>query len=290
MNKDIIAWWSGGITSAVACHVAISIYGRGRCRVIMIDTENEHEDTYRFKKDCEKWYGIEIETISAMPTKYKNIQDVWETHTSLNVAKGAICSYKLKRVVREDWERDNVYSHQIFGFEFDKKEFNRALSLTMNHPNAKPIYPLLMMGYDKEKCIEIVLEMGIDIPKAYLLGFSNNNCLKTGCVQGGIGYWQKMKRDFPEKFTVMARVEHDLTNKKGKPVTMLKDQSKDAKESGNILVFLIKHPDYPNLKCISDMKAREPRPLVDCNGFCGVNELNNKNITEKEINWEDEND
>jgi hypothetical protein len=28
MNKDIIAWWSGGITSAVACKLAIDLYGR----------------------------------------------------------------------------------------------------------------------------------------------------------------------------------------------------------------------------------------------------------------------
>lgn len=37
--KDIICWWSGGITSAVACKLAIDMYGKDRCRVIMIDTK-----------------------------------------------------------------------------------------------------------------------------------------------------------------------------------------------------------------------------------------------------------
>ena len=62
----VICWWSGGITSAVACKVAIDLYGKDNCEVIMIDTHNEHSDTYRFKDDCSKWYGLPIKTISAI--------------------------------------------------------------------------------------------------------------------------------------------------------------------------------------------------------------------------------
>ena len=75
--KDIIAWWSGGVTSAVTCMICIETYGRSRVRVIFIDTHNEHEDTYRFKKDCEDWYKLPIETISNIGEEYKTIQDVW---------------------------------------------------------------------------------------------------------------------------------------------------------------------------------------------------------------------
>jgi hypothetical protein len=271
--KDIICWWSGGITSAVACKVAIDLYGADRCRVIMLDTKNEDDDTYRFLKDCEKWYGVKIEILSAIGSDYDSIQDTWRKHMSLNVASGAICSYKLKRVVREKWQKNNIYTHQVFGFEFDKKEFKRAMSMALNHEKAKPIFPLMMMGYDKEKCISIVREAGIRIPNAYTLGFNNNNCLKTGCVQGGIGYWKKIQREYPDKFYTMAALEVELTEAKGEPVTMLKDQSKEAKDSGNELVFLVKHPMYPQLKCLDDMTGREPEPLADCNGFCGVNDL-----------------
>lgn len=282
----IICWWSGGVTSAVACKIAIDIYGKDNCRAIMLDTKNEHPDTYRFKLDCEKWYGLEIESLSAIGSEYDSIEDVWRKHKSLNVASGAICSYKLKRVVREKWEKTNEFTHQVFGFEFDKKEFNRANSLLLNHSQTKPIFPLLMMGYDKEKCIEIIQGAGIEIPLAYKLGFRNNNCLNTGCVQGGIGYWKKMKADMPDTFNKMAMIEHELTELKGEPVTMLKDQSKAAKESGNILVFLKKHDQYPNLKCIDDMSAREVKPLTDCNGFCGVNDLIKPSETQLEINYE----
>lgn len=286
-KKDIICWWSGGITSAVACKKAIELYGIDRCRVIMIDTYNEDEDTYRFKEDCQKWYQLEIEVITGIGSRYKSIQDVWEYHESLNVATGAVCSSELKRRVREKWQKDNDFTHQVFGFEFEKKEFNRAMSMINNHYKSKPIFPLLLLGYNKEDCLKIVQDAGIEIPRAYKLGFHNNNCLKTGCVQGGIGYWQKMKKDFPDKFEAMADMEWKLTELRGQPVTMLKDQSKLAKESGNVLVFLKKHPQYPHLKSIDEMPVCEVKPLQECNGFCNTNAYNIKNPTQFEINFEE---
>jgi 3'-phosphoadenosine 5'-phosphosulfate sulfotransferase (PAPS reductase)/FAD synthetase len=292
MDKKVIAWWSGGITSAVACKIAIDIYGIENVRVIMIDTKNEHEDTYRFKIDCEKWYGANIETITEVGVSYESIQDVWIRHKSLNVAHGAICSTQLKRKCRENFQKDNDFEYQVFGFEFDKKEFNRATSLKLNHPKAKSIYPLLMMGYDKDDCLKVVEEAGIDIPEMYKMGFRNNNCFGTGCVQGGIGYWQKMKIDFPEKFNKMAEMEHKLTQIKGEPVTMLKDQGGDAKrlvsETGikwNAFIFLKKNEDYPSVKSIDEMPIQEVKPLFECNGFCGVNDLSERSTTENEINY-----
>lgn len=289
MKNKIIGWWSGGITSAVACKLAIDLYGKENVRIIFIDTKNEDDDTYRFMKDCESWYDIEIETITGIGKKYESIQDVWIKNKSLNVARGAICSSSLKKDVRVKWEKDNEWEHQVFGFELD--EYKRAKSMTLNYPKTKSIYPLMMYGLSKKDCIKIVEEANIQVPKMYSLGFLNNNCFKTGCVQGGTGYWQKMKRDFPDKFDAMAEMEHLLTKEKGLPVTMLKDQSNEAKrkveESGNKhlqFVFLKPHPDYPEIKDISMMKGREPKPLFECNGMCGINDLEKRSETEKEIN------
>lgn len=291
-KKDIIGWWSGGVTSAVACKIAIDIYGKDRVRLIFIDTHNEHEDTYRFKDDCEKWYGLPIESITGIGERFKDISDVWREFKSLNTATGAICSTYLKRRVRESWEKENKdFTHQVFGFEFERKEFNRALGMTTNHGDrVKAVYPLLMYGYNKKDCLEILSIAGVSVPVMYKLGFHNNNCFKTGCTQGGIGYWQKMQKDFPDKFEYMANIEHELTMLAGEPVTMLKDQSNEAKKAKLTdkkadLVFLKKHPEYPNNKCISDMKGFEVKPLFDCNGMCGVNDLDERSSTEKEINY-----
>lgn len=278
-NNKIIAWWSGGITSAVTCKLCIDLYGLENVEIIFIDTFNEDEDTYRFKKDCESWYGKSIETITGIGDKYESIQDVWIKNKSLNVNSGAVCSSELKRRTREVWQKNNTFKHQAFGFELD--EVKRAKSMTLNHPKTKAIYPLLLHGFSKKDCIKIVQDAGLEVPRMYQLGFLNNNCFKTGCVQGGIGYWQKMKRDFPEKFDAMSDMEVKLTKLKGKPVTMLKDQSK-----GGGLVFLKHNEDYPDVKDISMMKGREPEPLFECNGFCGVNDLEQRSQTELELNYE----
>jgi len=274
--EDIICWWSGGVTSAVACKIAIDLFGIDRCRFIFIDTKNEDESTYVFKINCEYWYGGKIETITN--ADYDNIEEVWKKFLSLNTAHGAICSSELKRTTRQRFQKENKYSHQVFGFE--KEEKNRAKALALNYPDTKPLFPLIEKGLSKIDCVKIVTNAGIDLPNSYVIGYKNNNCFNTGCVQGGIGYWQKMRVDFPEKFDRMAKVEHNLTDLKGTPVTMLKDQSR-----GGGLVFLKPHPLHPHIKDISMMKGRPPKPLMDCNGFCGTNDLN-KNNTELELNFE----
>src|SRR5690606_9655703 len=104
-NKRIVCWWSGGVTSAVSIYLAIQLFGKKNVEIYFIDTFNEDDDTYRFKNDCEKLYGIPIETLTRIGDDYESIQDVWRKHKSLNVATGAICSSELKRAVRIKWEK-----------------------------------------------------------------------------------------------------------------------------------------------------------------------------------------
>ena len=294
MDESIVCWFSGGVTSAVACKLTIDLYGKENCQSIFIDTGNEDYDTYRFKDDCEKWFGIPIETITGLSdNKFPTIQSVWRHYKSLNSAHGAICSSTLKRDVRLKWQKENPnYKYQVFGFDIDEPK--RAKSMTMNYESAKSIYPLLYHGMTKPTCIDLLTENGIDVPRAYKLGFHNNNCQQTMCIQGGIGYWQKVERDMIDKFDAMADMEHELTDLRGEPVTMLKDQSKETKalvkltgDKKRQLVFLKHNPKYPLIKDISMMEGREPKPLMDCNGFgCAVNDLQPKNKTENEINYQ----
>jgi len=279
-EQPVIAWWSGGVTSAVTCKLCIEWFGVENVRVVFIDTGNEDNDTYRFLKECEKWYECKIETISN--PDFKSIQEVWYKNLSLNVATGAKCSQMLKRVTRERFEKSNLFSYQAFGFDID--EIKRAKGMALNNATSRPIFPLISNLLTKKDCIKIVQQannmfLQIELPITYKLGYGNNNCWKTGCVQGGIGYWQKIQREDIAKFDAMAKVEHELTDLKGEPVTMLKDQSK-----GGGLVFLKPHPNYPNVKDISMMKGKEPKPLLECNGFCGTNDLAERSETEKELN------
>jgi len=264
----VIGWWSGGGDSAIACKKCLEWFGPDSVRIVFIDTRNEDDDTYRFKKDCENWYGKEIETICT--DKWDNIEDVWDHYLSLTVAGGAICSTELKREVRKVFQNKNKYSYQAFGYDIN--EIDRAKALRINYPDSKPIFPIIYELMSKTESLKLLQKNNIIPPLSYQMGYSNNNCLKTGCVQGGIGYWQKYKVDFPDRFESMGIREHRYTNEKGVPVTILKDQSKEArlKNGGKPLpVFLIPHPEYPFVKDITMIEGRMSEPLMECNGFCG---------------------
>lgn len=48
---------------------------------------------------------------------------------------------------------------------------------------------------------------GIEIPVMYKMGY-NNNCIAY--VKGGMGYWNKIRLDFPNKFNEVARIERQV--------------------------------------------------------------------------------
>ena len=54
----------------------------------------------------------------------------------------------------------------------------------------------------------MVAKAGIELPALYKLGYVNNNCI--GCVKGQAGYWNQIRRDFPDVFERMAQVEETL--------------------------------------------------------------------------------
>ncbi len=53
-----------------------------------------------------------------------------------------------------------------------------------------------------------VRQAGIKLPVLTTMGYKNNNCI--GCVKGGAGYWNKVRREFPDRFWKMARLERVL--------------------------------------------------------------------------------
>lgn len=203
-------WWSAGITSAVACKAALELYND--VELYYIETGKAHSDNARFKADCEKWYGKEIKTLQN--TKgYKDPIDVILKERYVNGPDGARCTLELKKQVRYDLQEhfkpnlfnDTLLTHQIFGFEFDKKQVNRAIRFLEQYSDINPLFPLIEKGLDKDNCAGILMNAGIKLPAMYDLGYPNNNCI--GCVKGGKGYWNKIRIDFPDVYEEMAKAE-----------------------------------------------------------------------------------
>ena len=268
INKQrLIAWWSGGIASAVTCDLVIKEYSElFDVDVVFIDTKNEHEDTYRFLKDCEKHYGQEIKTITS--DRWDSVEEIWRKRKSLNVSMGAVCSSEMKKRTRVQYQKKDTDFAQAFGFDYSGSEQKRASNMLKNYPEINPIFPLIDNKFTKEFCIKEINRWGIEIPETYKNGFQNNNCFNTGCVQGGIGYWQKIKREYPEKFAYMSNLEREISKDKGEPVTICKNQAKGER----VLLFLEHNPDFPLLGDISQKKGREPESLMECNGFCSTDD------------------
>lgn len=235
-----IGWFSCGVTSAVACKLALDKYGKDNVELYYMVIDSAHKDNERFIDDCEKWYGKQI--IRKRSPKYLDQFDVIERTKYINGPSGARCTLELKKNVRYAIEKDIDYDGQIFGFEFSKKEVNRAIRFAQQYPQAKPLYPLIDRQMTKKQCAELLLRNGIDLPEMYKLGFHNNNCI--GCVKGGKGYWNHIRKHFPDQYERMSELEQKLGNSciKGK---FLKDLT-------------------PN-------EGRHEPPIVpDCGTFCEI--------------------
>lgn len=201
-NKPIIAWFSCGATSAVACKIALKLYEN--VRIIYVDTGSAHPDNERFIRECEAWYGRPIEVWRS--EKYKNVDDVLLRKTFINGANGAACTFHLKKEVRYRIQDEiGEWAGQVWGFDFCKHEINRAIRFREQNPDTKPLFPLIEEKVSKAKALGFLEHAGIGIPAMYKLGYNNNNCI--GCVKGGMGYWNKIRRDFPERFKRMAEIE-----------------------------------------------------------------------------------
>lgn len=216
-----ILWFSCGVTSAVACKLAVEKYGKENCHIAYIKINSAHIDNDRFIKLCEYWYNAKVHVYQS--EKFKDQFDVMRKKKFINSPFGAPCTLELKKKVRQKIEKQIKYDGQIFGFEFEKKEINRAIRFQEQYPASMPIFPLIDRKLTKAECLAILESAGIDKPTMYKLGYHNNNCI--GCPKGGMGYWNKIRIDFPDVFQKMIDVEEYVG------ATALKKPMKDLKES-----------------------------------------------------------
>lgn len=199
--KRTICWFSCGAASAIATKIALNTYNN--CVIVYQDTGSEHPDNKRFLKDCEEYFGQEIEIIKSK--KYKDIWEVFKKTRWLVGVNGARCTSELKRKVAEDY-LNHYEDREILGYTIE--ETTRTERFRNNNPERFIECPLIDRGYSKEDCFLALAKADIVLPKMYQLGFSNNNCI--GCVKGQQGYWNHIRKHFPDVFERMSKVERKL--------------------------------------------------------------------------------
>lgn len=194
-----VSWFSAGVSSFVACYLERKTIDK----IMYIHIDNQHEDTMRFLKDCEKALEKEIETLQS---PYKSVSNVIKTFRFINGPHGAKCTDILKKRVRKEWEYGKTDLTYVWGYDITER--HRAKRLQEAFPEHKHIFPLIDRGLTKEDCHGLCSSLGIKRPAMYDLGYRNNNCI--GCVKGGMGYWNKIRVDFPEVFKARAEEEREV--------------------------------------------------------------------------------
>lgn len=239
-QQRVVCWFSCGVTSAVATKLCLKKYPDAI--IAYCDTGSEHPDNARFIKDCEAWFGRPIQILKS--STYADIWDVFTKTRWLVGPKGARCTTELKKLVRRDFELPGDL--QIFGF--DKSEIARGERFRANNIDVTAWFPLIEEELSKNECLELLQAAGIELPAMYHLGYRNNNCI--GCVKGGIGYWNKIRKDFPEVFDRMAKMERELG------VAILKDRTGGTSKK----MYLDELP--PGIGRYEDLE-------ITCGLFCG---------------------
>ncbi len=230
----VVVWFSCGAASAVAAKLTLAKYGHERVHLVYTDPGSEHPDNVRFRADCEKWFGKEITVLKN--AKYADTWELWEKRRYLVGPTGALCTTEMKKSLRQRFE--DFDDMQIFGYTAEEE--HRAKRFREQNPEVMLSTPLIDEGLTKGDTIAMIERAGIEVPAMYRLGYQNNNCI--GCPKGGMGYWNKIRRDFPETFVRMAKLERELG------ATVLRDEGQPLfldelnPKRGN-------HADEPSFEC-----------------------------------------
>lgn len=195
-----VCWFSTGVSSFIACHLTPDID-----KIIYTRNDSQHPDSDRFLLDCEKLLGRKIESLQS--EEYLTVDDVIEKRRYINGPAGAACTLELKKRVRQKWECENGIGH-TYVWGYDANERKRANRILESMPEFNHEFPLINAGLSKSDCHAICLELGLKRPAMYDLGYPNNNCI--GCVKGGMGYWNKIRVDFPDVFARRAKQEREI--------------------------------------------------------------------------------
>jgi hypothetical protein len=241
-----VVWFSCGAASAVAAKLAVETYGAA-CDVVYCDTSaTEHPDNFRFARDVERWIGRTVTVIAS--AKYRTIDEIFERRKYMAGVAGAICTTEMKKIPREAYQRES--DTHIFGYTAE--ELGRAVDFEENNPVLHVEWILIDRHIRKADCLRMLREAGIALPAMYALGFEHNNCI--GCVKSqSPGYWNLVRRHFPEVFERRARQSRLL----GVKLVRIGEERVDGKRRA-IRCFLDELPP----------DADAPQDAIDCGPVC----------------------
>ena len=196
-----VCWLSAGVSSFVAGYLIKDSVDK----FIYIDVNDQHEDSKRFIQDSEKLLGTTVEWLKS---PYGSVENVVKEFRFIKSPYGAKCTEVLKKRVRKEWEYAHLGYEITYVWGMDCSERRRADNIREAMPQFNHEFPLIDRNLTKADAHGICRKLGLKRPTMYDLGYSNNNCI--GCVKGGMGYWNKIRSDFPQIFEKRAKLEREI--------------------------------------------------------------------------------
>tara|TARA_R110002096_G_scaffold232346_1_gene422209 strand:+ start:43 stop:810 length:768 start_codon:yes stop_codon:yes gene_type:complete len=201
-NDRVISWFSCGAASSYATYLAHKKYG-SRLEAVYCRVREEHPDNMQLVKDYQVATGIPIKVIGDKSMNY-SIYNVFRKRKFIKGAQGAPCTMILKKDQRKKYQKKGDV--QVFGYTVEEQ--NRVDRFIDSNNEVDTDFILVNNEITKKQCLDWFTSTGLKLPRMYELGYSNNNCI--GCVKGGMGYWNAIRKDFPKHFNKMAKLEREI--------------------------------------------------------------------------------
>ena len=178
MKSLKVCWISAGVSSFIAGYLERDTIDK----YIYIDIDDQHSDSMRFIKDCEK---VLVKEIEILKSPYGSVENAARAFGYFKIALPgfAPCTNWLKKRVRKEWEYDHREYDITYVWGMDATEKRRALALEETMVEFKHSFPLIERGLTKAEAHGICDRLGVKRPVMYDLGYNNNNCIGK-CVFG----------------------------------------------------------------------------------------------------------
>jgi len=228
-DKDKVhcVMFSGGISSWAAAWRVRERYPDCGIIALFADTNMEDEDLYRFLDEAADSVGACLIKISDGRTPWEVFRDV----RFLGNSRVDPCSKILKRDLLDKWRNDNLERDAtILYVGIDWTEQHRYQNVKgrmypwrVDAPLCEPPY------FSKNRARDLLLEIGIQPPRLYSLGFSHNNC-GGFCIKAGHAHFANLLRTMPDRYAYHEGKEEEIRQQLGKDVSILVDRAGGTKK------------------------------------------------------------
>ena len=198
--KTIVLYSMGICSAYIACRL------QDECQkpiCIFNDTGQEDADTYRFGREVQARWGLEVVDVSAGETLF----EWFRRHNMIPARQYPACSIALKiKPTQAYLETFPGPARVAYGYDVDEPERFERTQARWAFPHLTPYAPLQDWGVSKEQCFGYFADHGIAPPRVYRHA-QHANCFP--CKNWREKDWQTARHFYPEVYAESQAFEEE---------------------------------------------------------------------------------